>query len=359
VADVVTVSAQRMSRRNANGEEMWVVNTGYRLERCTVDHEGNIIVGGDFDNRAYIAKYDPYGQFIWGYQENNFPNDRRCWGLDTDSLGNIYVALVSSTGAGRRVVKYPPGGGVHIWATGMSGITTVTARSLVVDKSNGDVYAGTGSGRVYRLDTDGGYLWFQTHNNSGTVQRLDVGGVDNHNMSSSFSSGNNRLVRYDMDGNELQSIFSSDNFAGIAIDRDSDFRDYYYSQSVAGGGVTKQRYNTGGSRSTLWNYTPPASGAFLAAYFEGLVYFGHNPTGSAWDGVIALDLDGNVVWEDDGPGLANISDIVAGPSIGPVIYDVESEFTGASVALTWDTNKPVAEFVVERERWVFPGFPPT
>jgi len=120
-----------LTKYKSDGTKLWtkVLGTadGYEAAyNITVDSSGYVyIVGatnGSFGTGGhqggldgFLAKLDSNGNLLWKKQIGT-SKDEECWGVGTDSSGNIYVTVISSStqGLGGLLIKYNSEGG-KVW----------------------------------------------------------------------------------------------------------------------------------------------------------------------------------------------------------------------------------------------------
>jgi hypothetical protein len=71
---------------NNNGNLMWAVNHGDRVECVEVDNKGNVYTGGVLFNNITTRKYDRNGNLIWSVNHG-----ATVFGISIDKAGNVYT----------------------------------------------------------------------------------------------------------------------------------------------------------------------------------------------------------------------------------------------------------------------------
>ncbi len=165
---------------------IWYQNNNYNehvyFENLATDNDGNVYAAGwgTYGNTGTsddipIVKYDTNGNLQW--QITFYTSSlERCYGMDVDGAGNIYLAIYTfhtASGAGYEdpcVVAKINSSGVLQWQKGIggdSGTQDFNAEGIKVD-SSGNVYvtgsiydAGFGkqTGFIIKLDSSGNRLW--------------------------------------------------------------------------------------------------------------------------------------------------------------------------------------------------------
>ncbi len=272
-----------------------------------VDAAGNIYItgflahaGGDFNpggtggaltsagsSDAYIAKYDPQGNYLWGKSMGGSGADRST-GIAVDAAGNVYITGYISvsggdfnpggtggslTSAGNNdifIAKYAPNGN-YLWAKSMGGTGNEAANGIAVDAA-GNIYIA-------------GYLAVA----GGDFNPGGTGGV----VTATGAGDEVFLAKYDLNGNYLWAKSmggaARDVATGVAVDASGNV---YITGSTYGG-----NFNPGGTGGTL----TVAGGEdwFLAKYAPNGDYLwgktmgGTSGVSEAANGV-AVDATGNV-----------------------------------------------------------------
>ena len=71
---------------NSNGDLIWGVNHGGRVECIEVDNKGNVYTGGVLFNNITTRKYDKNGNLIWSVNHG-----ATVFGIAVDKSGNVYT----------------------------------------------------------------------------------------------------------------------------------------------------------------------------------------------------------------------------------------------------------------------------
>ncbi|MCB0694871.1 MAG: T9SS type A sorting domain-containing protein [Lewinellaceae bacterium] len=180
---------------DAAGELDWgsYIGVPYTIERghcCTIDHDGNILFGGeawwDFDNilaspgahqedingsqNALIFKFTKDGERIWSTYFGG--NDTRAYDIEIDMLNNVIVTgetdredYVVSQGAHQVeygggssdafLAKFSPNG-VFLWGTCYGGQSSDFGTGLAVNTAN-DIYLSGGTSSLDNIASPDGY----------------------------------------------------------------------------------------------------------------------------------------------------------------------------------------------------------
>jgi hypothetical protein len=142
-----------LAKYDVNGQLIWAHETGLDANQVTIDDFGNILITGrfngtkDFDLSAgiypvtsnggtdlFVVSYNGNAQLNWAHHfGDDSPYDEQGYGIDTDSLGNVYIC-----GNFRDTVDFDPGSGVY--------------ELIVTGSSSTD-------GLVLKLDSTGNFIW--------------------------------------------------------------------------------------------------------------------------------------------------------------------------------------------------------
>ncbi len=170
-----------IAKYDSSGNVLWAISVGgsstERLTDVACDSAGNIIVVGAFSSsnltigsatltnagapgtsEAFIAKYDPSGNFMWASSANgNSSNDDQFNSVTVDLSGNILTAgffqspsididtttltIFNTGGQDMFIVKYNAAGSV-LWARSAGGNSFVNANTVVSDTAGNVIIAG-------------------------------------------------------------------------------------------------------------------------------------------------------------------------------------------------------------------------
>lgn len=291
---------------DADGNVIWAISDGgtkddYAYGIC-MDQAGNVFVTGYFNSPslaigpstlvnisttinapdAFVAKYDPNGNALWGRSGDAGPTQdyARAYGIGSDPSGNVYIAgyfgnnssvsfdghtIQANGGIDIFLTKYDNDGNV-LWARHMGGTQTDVAQALDVD-SVGNVYI-TGS----------------------FVDAANFGGISLVSTNTAYQEI--FVAKYDTDGNSVWANYAlvpyAGNYAngtGIVSDRMGDiYITGYFQYSISFGEDTL---------SNAGNH-----GLFLAKYdSNGTPLWGRSPggTGNDFGNGVCMDASGNVI----------------------------------------------------------------
>ena len=211
-----------------NGDYVWHISvggSGTEIPKCLkLDQQGNLLIVGRFDSYfdwdpgvdttaftsagstdGFVAMYDTSGQFHWVQRIGGIGSDET-YGVDYDEVGNIYITgwmsqtVYFGTGPDALSITNTSGGwnsyfakldpsGNFLWAKGIQGTGTQTARSIACGGA-GDIYIhGSFSGTtdfdpspnefpatsvggydafLCKYDTAGTLIWTRTLGSSGS-----------------------------------------------------------------------------------------------------------------------------------------------------------------------------------------------
>lgn len=161
-----------------------------RIFSITVDYEGNVLLGGTQGRPPALSKYTPDGGLVWsrdvletGIAIGNI------FSLSTDSNGNIYAG----DGLG-RLYKVPSNGAESEWKSASFG-TNQSVLDSHVDSGN-NIYA-VGGLYVRKYDVEGTLLWEYEFGASSTARTIDLDSDGNVYVGVRDLGTTNKIVKFD------------------------------------------------------------------------------------------------------------------------------------------------------------------
>lgn len=206
-----TTSLSHLNKFNTSGDTIWSKSLDDYLTGVDNDSLNNVYVSkyyrfGDTIGTYSVVKYSESGTYSWSYTNGTnhafgiCTDDSRVYvgynnevkvisatsglltdtwshnigdikSIDYDNYGNVYIK--SHTGLLRKLDS----SGIEQWTFNETGLGYLTYGSLVVDKTNGDVYASSRNNQsyntdvnksIYKLDTNGNLQWTIIRGNTST-----------------------------------------------------------------------------------------------------------------------------------------------------------------------------------------------
>jgi Beta-propeller repeat len=183
-----------------NGDIAWAVRLGVaNADELAVDAAGNVLVAGD----DYVSKLDSNGTLAWtSHFDGTYSTSDR--GLAVDATGNVYAAGAVARSAccinvqyNTFVAKYDGATGEVLWSHEMPFGSIDGATAVAVDGSGGVHVVGTfggtvdfnpgsgtfnlksrdGSGYVWKLNTNGVFVWAKNFEGAVSDIALDSSGI--------------------------------------------------------------------------------------------------------------------------------------------------------------------------------------
>ncbi len=185
VAGASWVTAQQdfdmlLLKYDADGNLLWdrtLDNGDGQLDsayKMAIDPDGNAILAGYTEPNAYLVKYSPTGDLIWGREKQGFSTNDEWREVEIDAEGNIYVVgEISPPGQSNHIwtAKYDPDGNI-LWEDNYTGTGDESSSSggIALMPDGGVVISGRSGDVPYdsivtiRYDPDGTRLWKRIEN---------------------------------------------------------------------------------------------------------------------------------------------------------------------------------------------------
>jgi hypothetical protein len=233
-----------LNKHNQHGQLLWTQHLAYRFAAASIDHLGNVFVGGS----DFCSKVSPQGTILWTRQIGQEGRSTAS-SVSTDAEGNVYVAGSRNGDLGGPVVanqdaflmKYSPNGNL-LWdrrfgserednassvAVDGLGNVFVTGGSEIIEGRSGGRDAGAGF--LAKYDANGNEVWTQfievdLNTNLGNPATNDTGALFRAGSQGAAGSRDTFVAKYDSAGNHtsitrLEGL--ADNRASLFIDADA------------------------------------------------------------------------------------------------------------------------------------------
>ena len=154
--------------------------------------------------------------------------------------------------------------------------------SVAVDSSS-NVYAGTSSKSVYKLNTSGQQVWQFTAGNYVTSVAVDSSGNVYAGAGSNFGTGGNSVYKLDASGQQVWQFTTDNKVNSVAVDSSGNVYAGTYGNSV---------YKLDASGKQVWQFIADGWANSVAVDSSGNVY-----AGTYGNSVYKLNASGNQVWQ--------------------------------------------------------------
>lgn len=263
--------------------------------KIVLDSIGNIYLGGTFNRKMLVLKYNLAGTLMDSITIGDDSTDHNLTDLIVTSNGQLYLAGSRSYWAGGdfptvecAVAKLDTQGNLQ-WKKYLN---TESARSAKIDQQGNLIIITHGDGTTAKFSSDGQLLWFRNSQNSSPSIMLLTGlAIDTHNRIIVSGYGcavgcfDYMVMQYDNDGNVIwyQTYNSPDTLRdfciAMAVDKYANI--YLTGKSAFGysdGTCLTLKYDSSGNKiwETTFSVAPTTieAGAFIAVDDSGYVYVG-------------------------------------------------------------------------------------
>ncbi len=292
-----------LTKINSNYSYGGTMSFATSVTGIAIDSDDNVFISGrfsgtvDFDPgsgfynitsfgmNGFMSKFNAEGEYLWTTSYGQDFDDDYAYDIAMDSNGNISLVGLFDVGGGSsnyRVLKVSPADGSIIWKYKL--LNGWPANSVAVD-SNDNVYVVEDSS-IYKLDSDGFYLWSKSTGGAVAVAVDQAGGV----FVASGTGINAKVVRYtQLSGLTSWTTNLGTTVKGVEVDLNGDI-------IVTGAGYIKKLRASDGA--ILWSQS--ASGSLVEATMDetGNVYATGNDSSGGYIAKIEYPIDTLILYED-------------------------------------------------------------